>query len=66
MGSYTWGYKSPNMAYEYSFPTYNPTYNYPWTSKQDESIQLNEPEKAFYEEAFWYQGLRVSTSTQDL
>ena len=26
MGSYKWGYKSPNV---YSYPTYNPTYNYP-------------------------------------
>ena len=26
MGSYKWGYKSPNM---YSYPTYNPVYNYP-------------------------------------
>ena len=23
------GYKPPNMAYNYSYPTYNPTYNYP-------------------------------------
>ena len=29
MGSYKWGYKSPNMGYNYSYPTYNPTYNYP-------------------------------------
>ena len=29
MGSYKWGYKSPNMGYTYSYPTYNPTYNYP-------------------------------------
>ena len=25
MGSYKWGYKSPNMGYNYSYPTYNPT-----------------------------------------
>ena len=25
MGSYEWGYKSPNMGYKYSDPTYNPT-----------------------------------------
>ena len=24
MGSYTWGYQPPNMAYKYSYPTYNP------------------------------------------
>ena len=30
MGSYKWGYKSPNM---YSYPTYNPIYNCPSTSK---------------------------------
>ena len=24
-----WGYKSPNMGYNYSYPTYDPTYNYP-------------------------------------
>ena len=29
MGSYKWGYKSPNMGYKYSYPTYNPTYKYP-------------------------------------
>ena len=29
MGSYKYGYKSPNRAYNYSYPTYNPTYNYP-------------------------------------
>ena len=29
MGSYKWSYKSPNMAYNYSYPTYNPTYKYP-------------------------------------
>ena len=29
MGSYKWGYTSPNMGYTYSYPTYNPTYNYP-------------------------------------
>ena len=28
-GSYKWGYKSPNMGYNYSYLTYNPTYNYP-------------------------------------
>ena len=25
MGSYQWGYKSSNMGYKYSYPTYNPT-----------------------------------------
>ena len=29
MGSYKWGYKSPIMGYKYSYPTYDPTYNYP-------------------------------------
>ena len=29
MGSYKWGYKSPNLGYNYSYPTYNLTYNYP-------------------------------------
>ena len=24
-----WGDKSPNMSYDYGYPTYNPTYNYP-------------------------------------
>ena len=28
MGSYKWGYKSPNLGYKYSYPTYSPTYNY--------------------------------------
>ena len=32
-GSYKWGYKSPNIGYMYSYPTYIPTYNYPRTSK---------------------------------
>ena len=25
MGSYNWGYKSPNMGYKYSYPASNPT-----------------------------------------
>ena len=29
MGSYKWGYKSPNIGYNQSYPTYNPTNNYP-------------------------------------
>ena len=29
MGSYKWGYESPNMGNKYSYPTYSPTYNYP-------------------------------------
>ena len=29
MGSYKWGYKSLNMAFKYSYPTYKPIYNYP-------------------------------------
>ena len=29
MGSYKLGCKSPNMGYNYRYPTYNPTYNYP-------------------------------------
>ena len=28
MGSYKWGYKSPKMAYKYSYPNYNPIYNF--------------------------------------
>ena len=28
-GSYKWGYKSSNMGFQYSYPTYNPTYNHP-------------------------------------
>ena len=27
MGSYKYGYKPPNMSYNYSYLTYNPTYN---------------------------------------
>ena len=34
MGSHKWGY---NMGHKYSYPTYNPTYNYPKTSKQRRS-----------------------------
>ena len=26
MGTYRWGYKSPNMGYKYCYPTYNPGY----------------------------------------
>ena len=29
MGSYKWCYKPPNMPYNYSYATYNYTYNYP-------------------------------------
>ena len=33
MGSDKYSYKFPNMGYNYSYLTYNPTYNYPRTSK---------------------------------
>ena len=33
MGSYKWGYKPSNRRSNYSYPTYNLTYIYPWTSK---------------------------------
>ena len=26
MGSYNWGYKSPNIGCNHSYPTYTPTY----------------------------------------
>ena len=29
MGSYKWSYKSPKIAYNKSYSTFNPTYNYP-------------------------------------
>ena len=29
MGSYKWGFQFLNMGYNYSYPTYQPTYNYP-------------------------------------
>ena len=29
MGSYKWGHKPLGMGYNYGYPTYNPTYNYP-------------------------------------
>ena len=29
MGSYKWGYKSPNMGYKYSYPNYNPIFSLP-------------------------------------
>ena len=29
MGSYKWGYKSPNVGYKSSYPTYNPTHELP-------------------------------------
>ena len=29
MGSYKWGYKSPNMGYNNGYPNYNATDNYP-------------------------------------
>ena len=35
MGSSKWGYKSPNIGYHHSYPTYNTTYTYPWTSKYE-------------------------------
>ena len=39
MGSYKWSYKSLNIGYSHSYPTYNPTYNYPWTSKWGKGTQ---------------------------
>ena len=35
MGSYNWGYKSPDMAYKCSYPTYNPTYTAHEPSSRD-------------------------------
>ena len=29
MGSYKWGYQSPNMGYNYSYLAYNPSYYSP-------------------------------------
>ena len=29
MGSYKWGYKAPNMGYNYGYPNDNHTSNYP-------------------------------------
>ena len=29
MGSYKWGYKSRNIGYNHSYPTYNPTLQLP-------------------------------------
>ena len=29
MGSSKWSYKSRDMGYNYGYPTYNPTYDYP-------------------------------------
>ena len=29
MGSYKWGYKSPNVGCKYSYPTYHPNYFLP-------------------------------------
>ena len=29
MDSHKWGFKSPNMGYKHSYPTYHPTYNDP-------------------------------------
>ena len=34
MGSYKWGYQSPNLGPNYSYPTYNSTSDYPSTPKQ--------------------------------
>ena len=33
IGSSKWSYRSPNMRYKYTYLTYDPTYNYPRTSK---------------------------------
>ena len=37
MGSYKWGYKSPNMGYNRSYPTYNPAYI---TTHEPPSVEL--------------------------
>ena len=31
MCNYKWSQKSPSIGYNYSCPTYNSTYNYPYT-----------------------------------
>ena len=40
MGSYKWGYKSPNMGYNYSYPTYNSTYTYLPMNLQVSALKL--------------------------
>ena len=41
MGTYKWGYKSPNMEHKYSYSAYSRTYNYPWTSHWCISYEVN-------------------------
>ena len=41
MGSYKWGYKSPHMSCKYNYPTYNPTYKYPWAHEPPSRQALN-------------------------
>ena len=36
MGSYKYGFKSPNMGNNYTYLTYNPTYNYVPMNPQEE------------------------------
>ena len=40
---YKWSYKSPDIGYNYRYPTCSPTYNYPRASKYDPLDPLKEP-----------------------
>ena len=37
MSSYKWGYKSPNMGYNYSYPIYNPNLELPMNLQVEEA-----------------------------
>ena len=46
MDSYKLGYKSPNMGYRYSYPTYNLTYSYPMNLQVSKNPKASEAPKA--------------------
>ena len=65
VGSSKWSYKPFNMGYNYGYPTYKPTYNYPWTSKnrhfrtKAHTIWAHGPLgflMSFLERHIWHQG----------
>ena len=39
MGSYKVSHKSSNIGYNYSYPTYNPNWNYPLTLNPIDSLK---------------------------
>ena len=56
MGSYKRGYKSPNIGYRYSYPTYNPIHSYPCNEPPSTVVGLS---------YYWIRGYRYGFRRRD-